>query len=77
MAVTEREICLCWRLCSEHGEFVSRVKLNKHLDGKFYVNKVTRKEGEQVRAAIKEKCAAAKGEHKTEKAPKGKSCIEK
>lgn len=63
---------VCVATCSEHGEFVSRVKLNKHLDGKFYVNKVTRKEGEQVRAAIKEKCAAQKVNTKRKKPKKVK-----
>lgn len=51
---------VCVASCEEHGEFVSRVKLNKHLDGKFYVNKVTKREGTQVRENIKEKCNALK-----------------
>ncbi len=63
---------VCVATCSEHGEFVSRVKLNKHLDGKFYVNKVTRKEGEQVRAAIKEKMCCAKVNTKRKKPKKVK-----
>lgn len=51
---------VCVASCAEHGEFVSRVKLNKHLDGKFYVSKVTRKESPQVLDAIKKKCSEQK-----------------
>ena len=49
---------VCVASCEEHGEFVSRVKINKHLDGKFYVNKVTRREEEQVRESIKARSMA-------------------
>ena len=51
---------VCVASCEEQGEFVSRVKINKHLDGKFYVNKVTRREAEQVREGIKARYAVPK-----------------
>ncbi len=47
---------LCVASCDEHGNFVSRIKLNKHLDGKFYVNKVTRKISDKAYSEMAQKC---------------------
>lgn len=51
---------VCVATCGEHGDFVSRVKFNKHLDGKFYVNKTTKRESESVCNAVREKCDVAR-----------------
>ena len=50
---------VCLASCGEHGSFVSRIKFSKHADGKFYVNKTTKRESESACEAIKRKCDAA------------------
>lgn len=57
--VSGGEKYLCVGECSEHGEFLGRIKLNKHLDGKFYVNKTIKKAPAKVYENVKEKCDAA------------------
>lgn len=50
---------LCLASCEQHGEYVSRIKLNKHLDGKLYVNKLTKKATAASRLAVLDKYAQA------------------
>ncbi len=58
---------VCIASCEKHGEFVSRVKINKHLDGKFYVNKITQKASTKMREDIKEKYRLKKEKSKSDK----------
>lgn len=65
LSVNGKYVCLA--SCDEHGEYVSRIKINKHLDGKFYVNKVTKKSSAKTRANVLEKYEKAKEKSKYKK----------
>lgn len=62
LLVNGKHICLA--TCTKHGDFVSRVKINKHLDGKFYVNKITKKASEQIADDLKKRYEFSKRQTK-------------
>ncbi|MBE7026224.1 MAG: exonuclease domain-containing protein [Ruminococcaceae bacterium] len=68
LSVNGKYVCLA--TCAKHGDFISRVKINKHLDGKFYVNKITKKASVQIADDLKKRYDCSKRQAKMKRKPK-------